>query len=128
MGYLGKMVIDREPLSEGGMPQYPSRYPVGTVVVPPLERVEEVGKIDSLAFILNSGTADSINGRFLTNPEVPLKDTEFVISSVSPFDYPGLLIIVARYKNASVGQWASSNDFRIEEGDLFVEATMVKEP
>jgi hypothetical protein len=123
-GYLGACTIDREPVNESGV----DRYPFGTVVVEPLPQTDEVENVESLEFILNAGTANSINGGFLLDPEAPLEGTELTISSVPPFEPPGSLVIVARYKNVSVAQWSNLNVFSLEEDDMFVDVAMAKEP
>jgi len=122
-GYLGTVVVDREPVYVGGS----DRYPLGTLVVDALPQIDAVGNIDNISFIVNAGKPDSINGRFLTDPEMPLEDTELVISSISPFDPPGDLAMIARNKNVSVGQWANASAFTIEENDTFVDVAMAKE-
>jgi hypothetical protein len=120
------MIINREPRPayEGGV----DRYSIGTLVLSPLPQIDEVEKIDSLAFIINPGTPYSLNGRFLTDPDVPLDETELVVSSVQPFDDHGSFIIVARYKNVSVAEWKNSIAFDVTEGDMFVEIMMAKDP
>ena len=123
-GHLGTLAIDREPVNEGGQ----NRYPTGTVVMTPLERIDEVEKIESLAFILNPGTTYAIHDGLYTDPEAHYEDLELVISSLLPFDDPGSLIVVARYKQVSVGQWSNANALNIKEADMFVEVTMAKEP
>lgn len=120
-GDLGEMPLNRESVDDGGVPTYPT----GTLVVPSLPGIADVGKIDSLAFIVNAGTQDSINGKFVTDPRVSLGDVKLVLSNLLPRDPPNSLIIVARYDNFSVGQWQNSNAFTI--GDMFTEVPMAKE-
>jgi hypothetical protein len=67
----------------------------------------------------------SINGRFITDPKVPLSDTKLVLSSLLPRDPPNGLVVVARYKNNPVGMWRNTSAFTI--GDMFTEVFMYKE-
>lgn len=120
-GDLGQMPLERESVNDGGVPTYPT----GTLVIPPLPGFDEVGNVDSLAFIINHGTPESINGRFITDPQVPLSDVTLVLSNLLPRAPPNSLIIVARYNSISVGQWQNSNAFTI--GDMFTEVPMSKE-
>ena len=121
-GDLGELLLNREAVDDGGVPTYPT----GTLVIPALPGIAGVGKVDSLAFIINAGATDSINGRFVTDPRVSLGETTLVLSNLLPRDPPNSLIIVARYKNVSVGQWQNENAFTIE--DMFTEVRMSKEP
>ncbi|MFC1655188.1 hypothetical protein ACFL2F_05215 [Myxococcota bacterium] len=121
-GDLGEMALERESVDDGGVPTYPT----GTLVVPPLPGIADVGKVDSLAFIVNAGTTDSINGRFIADPRASLSSTTLVLSNLLSRDPPNSLIIVARYQNVSVGQWKNTSAFTI--GDMFTEVPMSKEP
>jgi hypothetical protein len=121
-GDLGEMALERESVDDGGVPTYPT----GTLTIPPLPGIADVGNVDSLAFIINAGTQDSINGRFVTDPKVSLGGATLVLSNLLPRDPPNSLIIVARYKNVSVGQWKNTSAFTI--GDMFTEVPMSKEP
>ena len=120
-GDLGEMALERESVDDGGVPTYPT----GTLTIPPLPGMADIGRVDSLAFIINAGTQDSINGRFVTDPKVSLGDTTMVLSNLLPREPPNSLIIVARYQNVSVGQWQNSNAFTI--GDMFTDVPMSKE-
>jgi len=120
-GDLGEISIEREAVDDGGVPTYPT----GTLVIPSLPGIGEVGNVDSLAFIINAGTQDSINGRFIIDPRFSLGDAKLVLSNLLPRDPPNSLIVVARCENVSVGQWQNSNAFTI--GDMFIEVPMSKE-
>jgi hypothetical protein len=120
-GDLGEMLLNRESVDDGGVPTYPT----GTLVIPSLPGIADVGKIDSLAFIVNPGLPESINGKFITDPRVSLGDVKLVLSNLLPRDPPNSLIVVARFNNFSVGQWQNSNAFTI--GDMFTEVPMAKE-
>jgi hypothetical protein len=120
-GDLGEMALERESVDDGGVPT----YPIGTLVIPPLPGIADVGKVDSLAFIINHGTPHSINGRFITDPRVSWSDATLVLSNLLPRDPPNSLVIVARYENISVGQWQNANAFTI--GDMDTEVPMSKE-
>ena len=120
-GDLGEMPLEREVVDDEGVPTYTT----GTLVIPSLQGVGEVGKVDSLAFIINAGTQDSINGKFITNPRVSLGEVTLVLSNLLPRDPPNSLIVVARYENVSVGQWQNRDAFTI--GDMFTVVDMAKE-
>lgn len=120
-GNLGEIPLNRESVDDGGVPTYPT----GTLTIPPLQGIADIGVFDSLAFIINAGTLDSINGHFVADPAVPWSDTTLVLSSLLPRDPPNSLIIVARYKNNSIGHWQNANAFTI--GDMFTDVPMAKE-
>jgi hypothetical protein len=117
-GGLGEMTLDREPVMDNNV----STYPTGTLIIPPLPGIADMADVDSLAFIINAGTGSSINDGLVTDPQTALSDTTLVISSLPPHDPPNSLIVVARYKQVSVGQWDNTTAFTI--GDLFTEVPM----
>ena len=121
-GDLGEMTMDREAVDDGGV----LKYPTGTLVIPPLPGIANVGNMDSLAFIVNAGARESINGRFDIDPEVPWSQATLVLSGMLPRDPPNTLIVVARYQQVSVGHWTNESSFTI--GDMFTEVPMYKEP
>jgi len=109
-GDLGEMSLEREAVDDEGVPTYPT----GTLIIPSLPGIGEVGDVDSLAFIVNAGTQDSINGKFITDPRVALGEATLVLSNLLPRDPPNSLIVVA-----------NANAFTI--GDMFTEVPMAKE-
>ena len=121
-GNLGEMPLEREPVDDNGLPTYPT----GTLIIPSLPGIADVGKVDSLAFVINHGKVDSINDGLITDPKTSLSDVTLVISSLPPRDPPNTLIVVARYQQVSVGHWTNESSFTI--GDMFTEVPMYKEP
>lgn len=125
-GDLGELALSRESVDVGGVPTYPT----GTLVIPSLPALESVGKIDSLAFILNHHLQepDKINGSFMAEPSTPLGGSELVLSNVLPTPPTGNnLLVVARSSGASVGHWTNESAFAVNAGDVFVEVRMAKE-
>jgi len=120
-GDLGEMDLNRESVDDGGTPTYPT----GTLKILPLPGIADIESMDTLSFIINAGLTGSINGRFVTDPEVSLSDTTLVLSSLLPRDPPNSLVVVAYYKNVRVGMWENTSSFAI--GDMFTEVGMSKE-
>jgi hypothetical protein len=121
-GNLGEIALNRVAVEVDGVPTYPT----GTLEIPSLPGVEQISPIDAIWFNVNAGTPEKVNGSFLLIPEVSLGETGLALSNLLPRDPPNALLIVAYYRNESLGHWENVSSFTI--GDMITEVEVFKAP